>query len=78
MISPEDDALLRLWGQSWTYTGRRDQAVTEETGLTPTRAAQRVNALLDDRDALEAHPAIVNRLRRIRDQQRRSRPVPGG
>ena len=51
-----DRELIRLWSLAWRHTGIRDQKVFEATGLHHTQAAQRLNRLIDTRDALEAMP----------------------
>lgn len=72
-LTDTDPTLIRLWSMSWTHTGLRDQRVTAETGLSPTRAAQRLVHLLDDPEARAAFPVEMNRLDRIRSQFQRSR-----
>jgi hypothetical protein len=68
-----DRELIRLWSLSWTYPGIRDQRIFDATGLHPTQAAQRLNRLLDTREAIEALPVEVRRLQRIREGRKRSR-----
>lgn len=50
--------------------GRLESAMKERTGLTPTRAWQRVNALLADPEALAAYPLVLGTLRRRRERGR--------
>lgn len=50
----------------WRNAGAKEQAIRDEFGLSPTRYYQLLNALLDERGALEAQPVLVRRLRRIR------------
>jgi hypothetical protein len=54
-------------------TGPRDRAIREEFGMRPVRYFQVLNALLDDPRALQHAPVTVNRLRRVRDENRRRR-----
>lgn len=68
-----DRELIRLYAMAWRHVGIRDQRIFEATGLHHTQAAQRLNRLIDTRDALEAMPVEVRRLQRIRDAGRRSR-----
>ncbi|NUU20942.1 MAG: DUF3263 domain-containing protein [Streptomycetaceae bacterium] len=53
--------------------GPKERAIREELGLRPTRYYQRLNQLIDTREALERHPVMVNRLRSIRESRRRAR-----
>ncbi|MBV8933098.1 MAG: DUF3263 domain-containing protein, partial [Kutzneria sp.] len=41
--------------------------------MSSTRYYQLLNRLLDDREAMRAEPALVNRLRRLRDGRQRLR-----
>lgn len=55
--------------------GRKDRAIAEELGLTPTRYHQRLNALLSSAAALEHDPVLVNRLRRLRASRVKSKSL---
>ncbi|MFF4186937.1 DUF3263 domain-containing protein [Streptomyces sp. NPDC001691] len=63
-------AVLRMEGRSWPAPGAKERAVREELGMSPTRYYQLLNALLDDTRAVAHDPVTVNRLRRVRDEQR--------
>ncbi|MFI6862036.1 DUF3263 domain-containing protein [Streptomyces sp. NPDC050421] len=69
-LSDRDRAVLAVERQSWTGPGAKERAIREQLGISPTRYYQLLNALLDDRRALEADPVTVNRLRRVRDARR--------
>lgn len=64
---------LRFEENRWKYTGARDAAIRHLFSESPTRYYQRLGTLLDRREALEAYPATVHRLRRLRDLRRRQR-----
>lgn len=66
MLTDQDATLLSLHAQPWKHDGAREQAVFEATGLSQWPAWQRLNELLDTREAVEAFPVAVNRLRRLR------------
>lgn len=51
----------------------KDHVIVNELGMRPTVYYQRLNALLDDPEALAAEPMLINRLRRLRDQRRHMR-----
>lgn len=72
-LSARDRALLALERRSWASPGAKERAIREELGLSPVRYYQLVNALIEDRRALEADPVTVNRLRRVRDAKRHRR-----
>jgi hypothetical protein len=54
----------RSW---WKHPGAKQAAVRERFGLSSTRYHQIVNALLDQPEALEVDPVLINRLRRQRE-----------
>ncbi|MDF6019659.1 DUF3263 domain-containing protein [Streptomyces sp. JH34] len=63
-------AVLALERRSWPGPGAKERAIREELGISPVRYYQLLNALLDDRRALEEDPVTVNRLRRVREARR--------
>ena len=65
--------ILKFERQFWAYAGAKDRAIREEFGLSTTRYYQLVNALIDNRAALEADPMLVKRLRRLRAKRLRDR-----
>ncbi|MFJ7491121.1 DUF3263 domain-containing protein [Streptomyces sp. NPDC097727] len=69
-LSARDRAVLAVERQSWAGPGAKERAIRERLGISPTRYYQLLNALLDDRRALEEDPVTVNRLRRVRDAKR--------
>ncbi|MFI6124689.1 DUF3263 domain-containing protein [Streptomyces sp. NPDC051064] len=69
-LSDQERAVLALERRSWPGPGAKERAVREDLGISPVRYYQLLNALLDDRRALEADPVTVNRLRRVRDARR--------
>ncbi|MFC9794423.1 DUF3263 domain-containing protein [Streptomyces sp. NPDC057695] len=66
-------AVLAVERRSWPGPGAKERAVRETLGLSPTRYYQLLNALLDDPRALAHDPVTVNRLRRVREEQRKRR-----
>lgn len=79
LLTDRDRALLDLAGREPGYAlvGAFEQAVLEETGLSPTRFWQRINALLDEPAAWEYAPVVCGRLARLRRARRRSRATRG-
>lgn len=53
--------------------GRRDSAIFNAFGSSPTHHYQMINAVLDNPEALKHDPVTVNRLRRVRDANRERR-----
>lgn len=64
---------LTIAAATYRYPGRRDTDMLEHVGMTPARAAQVVNALLDRPDVEAEMPVEVHRLRRVRDARRQAR-----
>ena len=72
-LDARDRAVLAMEGQGWPGPGAKERAIRERLGLSPTRYYQLLNALLDDPAAARHAPVTVNRLRRVREAQRRRR-----
>lgn len=77
MLTDTERAVLDVERRLWVHEGAKIGAIGLQTGLTPTRYYQVLNALLDRADALEYDPVTVNRLRRLRAKTR-SRRADGG
>ena len=73
MIDPTDHEILTIESAHWRYAGAKDAAITDRTGLSPIAYYQRLNQLLDTEAAALANPALINRLRRVRQQRSASR-----
>ncbi len=71
VMTESDHELIKIWAQAWRYPGMRNAKVMEVTGLSVTRAALRLNQLIDMPEALKAHPVEVNRLQRLRRKYQR-------
>lgn len=76
-MTPVDQALLDVQRRhaNTTTPGVLERAMTEATGLSPTRAYQRLNALLDDEEAWAHDPVTVSLLRRRRSARMRGLPT---
>ena len=70
-MSDEDRIILTIEANRYMQSGHKDAAIAAQLGISPTRYYQRLNDLLDSRDALEHSPALVNRLRRLRSRRQR-------
>ncbi|GAB3298072.1 DUF3263 domain-containing protein [Parasphingorhabdus pacifica] len=68
-MNETDHAILSFEGEWWRYAGNKERVIQERFGLSPVRYYQRLNRLLDHPDALAEHPALVNRLLRLRDSR---------
>ena len=77
--SPEEElsqlmrGILAMERTAFVAPGPKERAIREQLGLAPVRYYQLLNALLDDRRALEHDPVTVNRLRRVREARRAAR-----
>lgn len=65
-MTDDEKRMIDLAAQRWNFAGNLEQRVRDEFGMSLTRFFQRVNQLIDTREALEYSPHAVNRLRRIR------------
>jgi len=75
-LTQRDREILAFERQWWKYPGLKEQAIHELFGVSPTRYYQLVNRLIDKREALEADPMLVKRLRRLRSGRQRARSAP--
>ncbi|MCX5387865.1 DUF3263 domain-containing protein [Streptomyces sp. NBC_00083] len=72
-LDPRTQAVLRMERHPWPTPGAKERAIREELAMSPTRYYQLLNTLLDDTRALAHDPVTVNRLRRLREEQRTRR-----
>lgn len=72
-LGARERAVLVFERRRWKHVGAKEQAIRDEFGISPTHYYQILNALLDDPAALAHSPALVNRLRRVREARRRER-----
>ncbi|MGH3876301.1 MAG: DUF3263 domain-containing protein [Actinophytocola sp.] len=75
-LTEREREILAFERQWWKYPGLKEQAIHELFGVSPTRYYQLVNRLIDKREALEADPMLVKRLRRLRSGRQRARSAP--
>ncbi|HEY7592292.1 MAG TPA: DUF3263 domain-containing protein [Actinophytocola sp.] len=75
-LTQREREILAFERQWWKYPGLKEQAIHELFGVSPTRYYQLVNRLIDKREALEADPMLVKRLRRLRSGRQRARSAP--
>jgi len=72
-LGARERAVLDFERRHWKHAGAKEQAIRDEFELSATRYYQILNALLDDPAALAYRPALVGRLRRIREARGRAR-----
>ncbi|TQL60075.1 uncharacterized protein DUF3263 [Oryzihumus leptocrescens] len=74
-LSERDRAILdfEAVAVSPAGTGAKEEAIRDRCGLGVTAYYQRLNALIDTREALAYAPGLVRRLRRVRRARVRSR-----
>jgi len=63
-----DRAILEIEARTYRFVGTKERCIRERTGLTPTRYFVRLNRLLESPAALQHSPAVVNRLRTLRER----------
>lgn len=72
-LSERDQAILEMERNWWRYAGAKETAIREQFDMSSTRYYQLLNDLIDTEAALRFDPMVVKRLRRQREQRRRSR-----
>lgn len=72
-LTERDAAILEFEKSWWAADSTKSSEIRERFGMSTTAYHQILNALLDDAAALAAHPLLVKRLRRLREQRQRSR-----
>lgn len=72
-LGERERAVLDFERRRWKHAGAKEQAIRDAFDLSATRYYQILNTLLDDPAALAYAPALVGRLRRIRDARQRAR-----
>jgi hypothetical protein len=77
MMSDSDRQMLDLEGAWFRYPGAKERVVRDRFAMSMVAYWQRVNALIDTREALEYAPVTVRRLQRIRQERQRMPRVRG-
>lgn len=62
-LSARDRAILAMEQRTFRRVGVKERRIRQELGMSPLAYYVRLNALLDDPDALRLAPSVVNRLR---------------
>lgn len=77
-LTEQQREILEFERLQWRYLGAKESAILDRFDLSLTRYMQILSVLIDDPAALEADPATVRRLQRLRDARRarRSRATP--
>ena len=65
-LSDLESRILEFEASWWRFAGAKESAIKDLFDLSPPRYYQLLNDLIDREDALEAHPMLVKRLRRLR------------
>ena len=68
-LTDEHRAMLDFERHHWRYSGAKDTEVRERFDLSLVGYQKRLNALLDDPEAVAYAPATVRRLRRLRQKR---------
>jgi hypothetical protein len=72
-LTDRDRDILAFERKWWTHAGAKEKAIREVFEVSATRYYQLLNDLLEKREALEADPMLVKRLRRLRALRQRAR-----
>ena len=68
-MDDRDRQILAFEAKWWRYAGNKADAIMRTFDMSPIRYAQILNRVLDDPDAQQIDPLLVNRLRRLRGQR---------
>lgn len=68
-MDDRDRQILAFEAKWWRYAGNKADAIMRTFDMSPIRYAQILNRVLDDPEAQQVDPLLVNRLRRLRGQR---------
>ena len=66
-LDEQQRMILEMEKRRFKYQGAKERAIGSQLGMPVTEFYQRLNALLDTEAAWAAEPALVQRLRELRD-----------
>ena len=72
-LSERETRVLSFERHWWRQPGAKEQAISDQLGLSATRYYQMLNELIDRPEAMAADPVLVKRLRRQRARRERIR-----
>jgi hypothetical protein len=72
-LSERERAVLSFEKRQWKYSGAKEQAIRDRFELSADSYYQLLNRLLDRPEAQALEPALIKRLRRLRDAKRQAR-----
>jgi hypothetical protein len=72
-LAARDREILAFERRWWQHAGAKEEAIRRELGLRPADYYQALSRLLDDPAALNAEPALIDQLRRLRATRHRRR-----
>ena len=76
-LSEREMHVLSFERHWWRQPGAKEQAISDQLGLSATRYYQMLNELIDRPEAMAADPVLVKRLRRQRARRERIRTARG-
>jgi Protein of unknown function (DUF3263) len=77
-LSEREMRVLSFERHWWRQPGAKEQAISDQLGLSATRYYQMLNELIDRPEAMAADPVLVKRLRRQRARRERIRSPRAG
>ncbi|AGS35759.1 hypothetical protein B841_11435 [Corynebacterium maris DSM 45190] len=72
-LSDIDARILAFEERAPRSIGAKEESIRAELGISPVRYYQRLNLLIDLPAAMQEHPTLTARLRRIRDRRAQER-----
>ncbi|MBO0813712.1 MAG: DUF3263 domain-containing protein [Actinobacteria bacterium] len=76
-LSERETRVLAFERHWWRQPGAKEQAISDQLGLSAARYYQMLNELIDRPEAMAADPVLVKRLRRQRARRERIRSARG-
>ena len=72
-LSAQHCALLDFEREAWTFEGSKELNIRTRLNMSPTKYYRAVSVLIDHQAAFEYDPLTTMRLRKSRDERRRTR-----
>ncbi len=72
-LSAQACALLDFEREAWTFEGSKELNIRTRLDMSPTKYYRVMSALIDQQAAFEYDPLTTMRLRKSRDERRRTR-----
>ena len=72
-LSAHECAMLDFEREAWTFEGSKEANIRARLSMSPTKYYRTLSALIDEAAARDYDPLTTMRLRKSRDERRRTR-----